>query len=94
MLTQLLLAVKAKKGDMIQVMINGAGATTQMEMFIVFRKVRMHLEAAGMKMVHGLVGEYLTVQEMGGFQMFIAKVDDELLRLLKSPSNAPYWITR
>lgn len=94
MLTQLLLAVKAGKGDMVHVMINGAGATTQMELFIIIRKVKMHLEANGVKMVHALVGEYLTVQEMGGFQMVIAKVDKELLRLLNKPSNAPYWITR
>ena len=94
MLQQLLLAVKVRKGDMVHVMINGAGATTQMELFIVFRKVKLHLEAHGIKLAHALVGEYLTVQEMGGFQMFLAKVDDELLRLLNQPSNAPYWITR
>jgi len=94
MLTQLLAAVKAKKGDKLHVMINGAGATTQMELFIILRKVKMHLEANRMKLAHALVGEYLTVQEMGGFQMFVAKLDRELLKLLKKPSNAPYWVTR
>ena len=41
-----------------------------------------------------LVGEYLTVQEMAGFQMFVAKLDEELVDLLKAPSNAPAWVTR
>ena len=94
MLTQLLLAVKAKKGDKLQVIINGAGATTQMEMFIIFRRVKMHIEENGMSVAHARVGEYLTVQEMGGFQMFIANVDDELVRLLNAPANAPFWTVR
>jgi len=34
------------------------------------------------------------VQEMGGFQMFIATLDDELVRLLNAPSNAPFWTVR
>ena len=94
MITQLLPAVKAQPGDKLLVMLNGAGATTQMELFIVFRRVKQHLEAHGLHAVKTLIGEYLTVQEMGGFQMFVAKVDDELIRLLNQPSNAPYWITR
>ena len=47
----------------------------------------------GIGIAHAMVGEYLTVQEMAGFQMFVAKLDDELLALLEAPSNAPYWIT-
>ncbi len=94
MAVQLLQAVKAKPGDKLQVMINGAGATTQMEMFIIFRSVKKHIEANGMSVAHARVGEYLTVQEMGGFQMFIANLDDELIRLLNAPANAPFWTVR
>jgi dihydroxyacetone kinase-like protein len=91
MIQQLILAVKAKKGDKIHLMINGAGATTQMEMFIVFRRAKKFAEDMKIKVAHSLVGEYLTVQEMGGFQMFVAKVDKELIKLLNAPSDAPYW---
>jgi dihydroxyacetone kinase-like protein len=94
MLPQLLAAVGAGRGDQVMVMINGAGATTQMELFIVMRRVRQLVEAAGIDVAHAMVGEYLTVQEMAGFQMFVARVDDELVRLLKAPSNAPAWVTR
>jgi len=93
-ITQLLPAVKAGKGDKLLVMINGAGATTLMELFIVFRRVKKFIEDNGMSVAHALVGEYLTVQEMSGFQMFVAKVDDGLIELLNRPSNAPYWVTR
>ena len=93
MLTQLLAAVDAGTGDRLLVMLNGAGATTQMELFVVFRKVASRIEEQGMTIAHAMVGEYLTVQEMAGFQMFIAKLDDELIDLLKASSNAPYWTT-
>lgn len=92
MLPQLLAAVGAKTGDQIMVVINGAGATTQMELFIIFRKVKQLAEERGIDIAQAMVGEYLTVQEMGGFQMFVARLDDELLSLLKAASNAPYWV--
>ena len=94
MLTQLLGAVHAERGDRLMVLLNGAGATTQMELFVVFRRVAQHIEDQGMSIAHAMVGEYLTVQEMAGFQMFVAKLDDELIGLLKAPSAAPYWTTR
>jgi dihydroxyacetone kinase-like protein len=94
MLNRLLPAVSAQAGDRLLVMLNGAGATTQMELFIVFRRVRQLIEEKGMSIAHSMVGEYLTVQEMAGFQMFVANLDDELIDMLKAPSNAPYWVTR
>jgi dihydroxyacetone kinase-like protein len=92
MLPQLLAAVGATDGDEIMVMINGAGATTHMELLIVFRRVKQIVEALGIDIAHAMIGEYLTVQEMAGFQMFVAKLDDELTSLLKAPANAPYWV--
>lgn len=94
MLPQLLSAVKAGSGDKLLLMLNGAGATTQMELFLVFRRCRQMIEEQGMSIAHSYVGEYLTVQEMGGFQMFVAKLDDELAGLLGAPSDAPYWTVR
>ena len=94
MATQLLPAANCAAGDKIMVMINGAGATTLMEQYIVFRAVKKYAESQGMSVVKALVGEYLTVQEMGGFQMFVAKLDDELVELLQAPSDAPSWTTR
>ena len=36
-----------------------------------------------------LVGEFLTVQEMGGFQLCIAKLDEELIELYDAPCDTP-----
>ncbi len=84
----------AGSGDRLLVMINGAGATTQMELYIVYRCVHRLAQDRGLTIAHAMIGEYLTVQEMAGFQMFVAKLDDELTRLIKAPSNAPYWVSR
>jgi len=81
-------------GDKAFVMINGSGATTLMEQYIVLRGVNKVLKDRGIEMVRSMAGEYLTVQEMGGFQMFIAKVDDELIELLDAPSNTPSWTVK
>jgi dihydroxyacetone kinase-like protein len=91
MLTQLLEAVKAKKGDKVFVMINGAGGTTLMEQYIIMRRIGQVLEQKGITLARARVGEFLTVQEMAGFQMHVAKVDDELVKLLDAPCDTPYW---
>lgn len=81
MFTELLKAVKPNKGDKLLVCINGAGATTLMEQYIVFRALNKLAEAEGLSIAIPMVGEYLTVQEQGGFQLCVAKVDDEMIDL-------------
>ena len=90
MATSLLNAIKAEQGDKLLVLMNGAGATTLMELFIVLGGVKKVLDEKGITIATSRVGEFLTVQEMAGFQMFIAKMDDELLELWKAPCDTPY----
>lgn len=79
-------------GDKVLLIINGTGATTLMEMSIVYRKAAQLLEAQGIEVVYGRIDELLTVQEQHGFQMIIGKMDDDHIDLLKNKmSNAPYW---
>lgn len=94
MITQLSKAVDAKSGDKLLVMLNGTGATTLMELYIVFRRVKEFLADKGIEVVRAMVGEYLTVQEMAGFQMFVAKMDDELLAYWDAPCDTPYLTVR
>lgn len=89
MLNKLLESMDARAGDKMFVMINGSGATTMMEQLIVLRAVNKLLAAKGMTMARSMVGEFLTVQEMGGFQMCIAKLDDELIKLYDAPCDTP-----
>lgn len=86
--------LQAKSGDRVLLYINGVGATTHMEMNIVFRRAYQVLEAAGVKVVDGRIGEMLTVQEQSGFQMILGRMDDDHIDYLKNhPANAPYWTT-
>jgi len=94
MITQLAAAVGAAKGDKLLVIINGAGGTTLMEQYIIFRGAHQWLDGRGIEVARSLVGELLTVQEMAGFQMFVAKMDDELLGLWDAPCDTPYLTVR
>ena len=76
-----------KAGDKTFVMINGCGATTMMEMLILFKDTVEFLKAKDIEVVGSMVGEILTVQESGGFQMNIAKWDDEIIRLWNTPCH-------
>ncbi len=94
MIAPLMQKLDVKAGDKVLLYINGVGATTLMEQFIVYRKAAKVLEAAGVEIVQGHAGELLTVQESGGFQMILIKVDDDHVDyLLNYKSDAPYWKT-
>jgi dihydroxyacetone kinase-like protein len=73
----------------VLIIINGSGATTLMEMYIVLRACKKYLDRQGITLAAARCGEYLTVQEMAGFQMFAAKMDDELLALWNAPCHTP-----
>lgn len=94
MLEALLADIQAQSGDELFVMLNGTGATTLMELYLVLRRVNQVLEAKGMTLARSLVGEFLTVQEMGGFQMCVGRLDDELKALWDAPCNSPVWTAR
>ena len=86
--------LQSQAGDRVLLYINGVGGTTHMEMNIVFRRAYQVLEAAGVKVVDGRIAEMLTVQEQSGFQMILAKMDDDHIDYLKNHmANAPYWTT-
>lgn len=94
MLEALLEDLKVKPGEELLVIVNGAGATTLMELFIVFRRVHNLLQDKNIKVVRAKVGEFITTQEQGGFQLLIARMDAELIRLWDAPCDAPYFCVR
>jgi len=91
MLNILLKDLSVKPGEKIMLILNSVGATTLMELFIVYRKCEQLLKSRNIEIVANYVGELLTVQEQAGFQMFIARMDNELLRLWNAPCNTPYF---
>jgi len=90
MMDALLKDLSIKKGEKVIVIINGSGATTLMEQLIIYRKCYNYLAEKGITIVANRVGETLTVQETAGFQMFLARMDDELTALWKAPCRTPY----
>ena len=84
-------ALGLEKGDKAFVMINGCGATTMMEMLILYKDAVRYLEKQGIEVVANMVGEILTVQEAGGFQINFAKWDDEFVRLWSTPAHTPVF---
>ena len=94
MIKSLVEATGVKSGDKAFLAINGSGATTLMEMLIVYRAAKKELEALGVSVLPGKCTELLTVQEMAGFQMILCKCCDACAKYLAAPSDAPYWTTR
>lgn len=90
MVNALVKDIGIQSGEKVMLFINGSGATTLMEQLIVYRAAVKELEAQNIEVVANWVGEILTVQEQAGFQMFMARMDDELLRLWNAPCNTPY----
>jgi dihydroxyacetone kinase-like protein len=91
MLEKLLADLGVKEGEELLVLLNGAGATTLMELYIVFRRVAHLLQSKRIRLVRSTVGEFITTQEQAGFQMMIARMDPELLALWDAPADAPFF---
>jgi dihydroxyacetone kinase-like protein len=80
-----------KRGDELLVLINGCGATTLMEMFVLFRRLQANFDQWGMAYYRPLIGNILTTQEMAGFSLSICKADAELKRWWDAPADTPYF---
>ncbi len=80
--------IPLSKGDKVFVMINGSGATTLMEQFILLNDCVEYLESLGMEVVANMTGNLLTVQEQAGFQLNLAKWDDEFLKYWNTPAKS------
>ena len=92
MLEKLLADLGVQGGEELLVMLNGAGATTLMEMYLIFRRVAKLLDAKKIRLVRSAVGEFITTQEQAGFQMMIARMDRELIALWDAPADAPFFV--
>ena len=75
----------------VAVMINGAGGTPIMELFIINNHVSDILAQKGIKVYKTLVGNYMTSIEMEGFSISLLKLDDELKSLLDAPADTPAY---
>jgi len=80
-----------QSGDEVAVLINGLGATPQLELFICYRKVKKILEQKKIKVYKPFVGQFFTALEMAGFSVTLMKLDEELKTLLSAPADTPCY---
>jgi dihydroxyacetone kinase-like protein len=91
MIEQLLADLKVNANEELLVMLNGAGATTLMELYLIFRRAYQVLESKKIKVVRSAIGEFITTQEQAGFQIMIARMDSELIELWDAPADTPFF---
>lgn len=92
MLDKILTDLPYEPGDEVAVLVNGLGATTLDEQYIVTRKVDAILKEKGIKVHKYYVGEYVTSLEMAGFSISLLKLDDELKQYLDAPAQTPFFV--
>ncbi|MEM2189760.1 MAG: dihydroxyacetone kinase subunit DhaK [Nitrososphaerota archaeon] len=78
-----------KSGDEVNVLVNGCGSTTMMELYIVARKATQMLRDMGVEVHRMDVGNFLTTQEMAGVTISILRLDEELKELCDAPAYTP-----
>ena len=79
------------EGSEVALLINGLGATSQEELYILSGSVTELLKAKGLKIHRTFVGEYATSMEMAGASVSICHLDEELKSLLDDPAHTPFY---
>jgi dihydroxyacetone kinase-like protein len=78
-----------KAGDEVDVIVNGYGSTTLMELYIMNRKVHDILGKMRIHIHRTDVGNFLTTQEMAGASVTLMRLDSELKACYDSPACTP-----
>lgn len=77
------------EGDEVVVLVNGLGATSQMELYIINKEVSEILEDKNISVYKTFVGNFITSMEMGGFSVTLMKVDETLKACVDHPVDCP-----
>lgn len=91
MLEKIVADLPYEKGDEVAVLVNGLGATTLDEQYIMTRRVNAFLKERGVAVYRYYVGEYVTSLDMAGASISLLKLDDELKELLDKPAKTPFF---
>lgn len=81
-------------GENVAVLVNGLGSTTNMELYIMFRRVEQILSEKGIGIHRSFVGSYSTSLEMGGASVTLTKLDDELAGFIDFTADCPMYTQR
>ncbi len=73
----------------VAVMINSAGSTPPMELYIINNRVHDVLSQKGITIYKTFVGNYMTSIDMEGFSITLLRLDAELKALLEEKADTP-----
>ena len=80
-------------GQEVCVLINGLGATSQEELYILSGSVHKLLKDKGITIYRTFVGEYATSMEMAGASISICRMaDEEMKQWMDMPVHTPFYI--
>jgi dihydroxyacetone kinase-like protein len=80
-----------RKGEEVNVIVNGYGSTTLMELYIINRKVNEILQHGRVLIHRTEIGNFLTTQEMAGCSVTLMRLDEELKKLCDAPAFTPAY---
>jgi dihydroxyacetone kinase len=83
-----------KAGDRVCTLVNGMGATTLSELYIMNRRLRMDLQERNIEIHDMQVGSHITTQEMAGASVTLFKLDDELQEYFDMPCWGAHYSKR
>ncbi len=81
--------LQVEAGQRVAVLVNGLGATSQIELYVIFRRVKQRLDELRIEIHASWVGEYATSLEMAGASVTVMKLDETLQPLLDHPCRTP-----
>ena len=87
MIDRIFAEMQPKRGDIVAVLVNSLGSTTLMELYIMNRRVRQRMDAAGVSVHATWVGPYCTSLEMAGASVTLMHLNDELTPLIDHPCD-------
>ena len=90
-LNTLLGDMPVEAGEEVALLINGLGATSAEELYILSNSVSQRLEDKGIRIYRTFVGEFATSMEMAGASISIMKLDDETRAMLDMPVSTPFY---
>lgn len=80
-----------KSGSEVALLVNGLGATSLEELYILNASIGKILKEKEINVYRTYVGEYATSMEMAGASVSLLHLDDELKALIDAPANTPFF---
>jgi dihydroxyacetone kinase-like protein len=78
-----------QRGGQVICLLNGMGATPQIELYVAMGDLARLLDGRGITIARSLVGNYVTSLDMAGFSLTLTEIDDTLLDLWDAPVVTP-----